>query len=251
MKRSAFAALLAALTLSACIVDISQPTRAPVVDGNVRIIDRFPGAHPNPAADQWWTQRRLDDGQLALVDLRGTPAVRADVPGGGLMGRRVQASLAATPFLRWSWFLEPTAFGGGPGTGQERGLRLMIHFKSAERPWMEELSSWIWAAPAEWDRTIVIGFGGVGAARAEQALHRKWALDDAGRSILLREPRPQQAGQWHVEAIDLVELHRRFWPTEDPSKVTVTMIAIGGYSGPVPAGVSDAIGYVSEVYLTR
>jgi hypothetical protein len=244
-------ATLGALALLAGCINIQQPTRASVEDGQIRILDRIPGLHRNAAADQWWTQRRVEEGQLAVVDLQGTVAVRADVPGGALMGRRVDAGLAATPYLRWSWYLEPAMFGGGTGSGQERGLRVVVFFRSNERPWAENWSSWIWAAPAEWDRWAEISFGGFGAARAEAGQQRKWIADDAERRIVLREPRTGQAGEWHAEAIDLAELHRRLWPNEDPSQVRITMIAVGGFSGAVPPGLPASIGYVSEVLLSR
>jgi hypothetical protein len=246
-----FFAALGALALLAGCAGQQPQSRAPVEDGQIRVLDRIPGLHRNAAADQWWTRRRAEEGQLAVVDLQGTVAIRADVPGGALMGRRVDAGLAATPFLRWSWYLEPAIFGGGAGTGEERGLRVVVFFKSGERPWTENWSSWLRAAPAEWDRWAEISFGGFGAARAEAGQQRKSAADDAGRRLALREPRTGQAGEWHVEAIDLAELHRRFWPNEDPSKVRITMIAVGGFSGPVPPGLPASIGYVSEVILSR
>lgn len=246
-----FLAILGALVLLAGCAKVEPTSRAPVIDGNIRILDRIPGLHANAAADQWWTSRTSGGGQLAVVDLQGTVAVRADVPGGALMGRRVDATLSATPFLRWSWYLEPDAFGGGPGSGQERGLRVVVFFRSIERPWTEEWTSWLWSSPAEWDRTVQISFGGHGAARADLALQRKSATDPAGRVIPLREARPGQAGAWHVEAIDLVELHRRFWPNEDPANVRIAMIAMGGYSGEVPAGLPAWVGYVADVHLSR
>lgn len=244
-------AALAALALLAACGRIEQPTRAPVVDGQIRVLDRIPGLHRNAAPDQWWSQRGIEQGQLAVVDLQGAASVRADAPGGTLMGRRVDAALTATPYLRWSWYLEPGVFGGGPGGGQERGMRVLVFFRSAERPDIERWSSWLWAAPAEWDRWATIAFGGTGAPRVEAAAQRKWAQDETGRAIALREPRPGQAGEWHVETIDLLELHRRLWPGEETAGVRVTMIAVGGFSGPLPPGAHGPIGYVSEVFLSR
>jgi hypothetical protein len=246
-----FLAVLGALVLLAGCAKLEQPTRAAVVDGHIRVLDRIPGQHPNAAPDQWWSSRTAGQGQLAVVDLQGTLAVRADMPGGSLMGRRVDAALTATPYLRWSWYLEPLAFGGGPGTGQERGLRVVVFYRSTERPAIEDWRSWLRVSPAEWDRSVQISFGGHGAARAEQAMQRKAVGDDAGRTIPLREPRTEQAGAWHVEAIDLAELHRRFWPNENPANVRVAMIAFGGYAGEVPPGLPGWVGYVADVVLSR
>lgn len=243
--------LACVLALAAGCAGGGAVSRAPVVDGQVRILERIPGLHANAAPDQWWTQRRANEGPLAIVDLQGTVAVRPDVPGGALMGRRVDAALTATPYLRWSWYLEPTLFGGGPGAGEERGLRIVVFFRSAERPWSETMSSWLRRSPPEWDRWAEITFGGVGAARAEQALQRKSIADDAGRRTQLREPRAGQAGEWHVEAIDLVEVYRRLWPNEDPAKVRIALVAVGGFSGPLPPGSPASIGYIAEAFLTR
>lgn len=229
----------------------AQATRASVVDGTIRLLDRIPGAQANAAPEQWWTRRQTNEGPLTVVDLQGTLAIRPDAPGGSLMARRVDASLAATPFLRWSWYLEPSVFGGGPGTGQERGLRMVVFFRSVDRPFSERLASWAFVEPAEYDHWVEISFGGFGAARAEMAQQRKWTADDSGRRIVLREPRAEQAGNWHVEAIDLNELFKRFWPSGDPSKMRIVMVGLGGFSGNVPEGVPGAIGYISEAYLTR
>ncbi|MBN9496451.1 MAG: DUF3047 domain-containing protein [Alphaproteobacteria bacterium] len=255
-KHIVIAAVL--LVLAACASGPSgnapapaQATRASVVDGTIRLLDRIPGAQSNPAPEQWWTRRQANEGPLTVVDLQGTLAIRPDAPGGSIMARRVDASLAATPFLRWSWYLEPSVFGGGPGTGQERGLRMVVFFRSVDRPFSERLASWAFVEPAEYDHWVEISFGGFGAARAEMAQQRKWTADESGRRIVLREPRAEQAGNWHVEAIDLNELYKRFWPSGDPAKMRIVMVGLGGFSGPVPDGVPGAIGYISEAYLTR
>jgi hypothetical protein len=247
----AAAALLVLAACSGGAPATGPATRASVVDGTIRILDRIPGTQANPAPEQWWTRRTGNEGPLTIVDLQGALAVRPDAPGGSLMARRVDASLTATPFLRWSWYLEQAVFGGGAGTGQERGLRLVVFFRSVDRPFSERMASWAFVEPAEFDHWVEVSFGGFGAGRAEAAQQGKWAADEAGRRIVLREARGEQAANWHVEAIDLGELYRRFWPNGDPAKTRIVMVGLGGFSGPLPEGVPGAIGYVSEVYLTR
>jgi hypothetical protein len=46
------------------------------------------------------------------------------------MGRRLATSLTSTPYLRWTWYLEPAIFGGGPGVGLERGVRVVVYFRN-------------------------------------------------------------------------------------------------------------------------
>jgi hypothetical protein len=119
------------------------------------------------------------------------------------------------------------------------------------RPGLERYTSWTGIGTSEWDRFVEISFGGFGAARAEEARLAKWVTDDQGRKLNLRDPRTGQAGAWHVEAVDLAEVHRHFWPNENPAGVQITLISFGGLRGRTPPDVPEAIGYVAEVTLSR
>jgi|GEM_PF-3246395 len=240
---------LALLALGGCA---SPPPRGTVVDGGLRILaDGVPGVHGNADQRQWWTSRPSNSGDLALVDLQGAISLRADAPGGMLMGRRLATSLAATPYLRWTWYLEPAIFGGGPGVGLERGVRVIVYFRSPQRSSSDRYKSWVGLAPSEWDRSVEIAFGGFGAGRVDGATQSKWATDSAGRRLELRPPRAGQAGVWHVEAIDLSEVYRYFWPNETLDEVQIAIVAAGGFSGNVPPEAGIAIGYIAEISISR
>lgn len=244
------AILAACAVLAACA---APPARAPVVDGTVRLLERNLLATPDglASASEWRIDRPHAAAPLALVDLDGAVAVRADSPAGTLIGRRLATTIGATPFLRWSWYLEPAAYGGGPGEGTERGLRMRVHFRSPARPALERYRSFLGMQPPEWDRFIEIGFAGAGVARADEARLAKWATDDKGRKLELREPRAGQAGAWHVEGIDLAEIHRHFWPDEAPATVQITLVSLGGLPGRLPDNVPPTIGYLAEIVLSR
>ncbi|MBI3503930.1 MAG: hypothetical protein HY059_03750 [Proteobacteria bacterium] len=242
-------AILAALLVSACA---DPAPRALVVDGSLRVLERgVPGVHPGANIEEWQITRGFDEGQLNLMELQGSVVVRANAPGGATMGRRIATTIGATPYLRWSWYLEPTQFGGGPGDGSERGMRLLVYFRSPARPTLERYGSWVGMPTAEWDRFVEISFGGFGAGRPEEARQSKWVSDDQGRKLTLRDPRTGQTGTWHVEAVDLAEVHRHFWPGENPATVQVTLISFGGLPGEVPETVPAPIGYVAEITLSR
>lgn len=68
-KNIVIAAIL--LVLAACSSGPSgqapapaQATRASVVDGTIRLLDRIPGAQANAAPEQWWTRRQANEGQI-------------------------------------------------------------------------------------------------------------------------------------------------------------------------------------------
>jgi hypothetical protein len=249
MKR--LLAVFAACTLLAACA--APPPRAPVIDGAVRLLDRSLLATTDgmASAREWQVNRPTGTSPLALVDLEGTVAVRADAPAGTTMGRRLATTVGATPFFRWSWYLEPTAFGGGPGEGAERGMRVRVHFRSPSRPPLERYGRFVGMQPPEWDRYVEFGFSGFGTARADEARLWKWAADDKGRKLELREPRARQAGAWHVESIDLAEVHRHFWPGEDPAAIQITLVSLGGLPGSMPEGVPPTIGYLADIVLSR
>lgn len=242
-------AMAATLLLAACA---APAPRAVVVDGSLRLLERgVPGIHQGANAQEWQMARGLNDGQLNVMELQGSVVVRANAPGGATMGRRIATTIGATPYLRWSWYLEPTQFGGGPGDGSERGIRLIAFFRSPTRPGMERYAGWVGVPAAEWDRYVEISFGGFGAPRAEEARLAKWVTDDKGRKLNLRDPRIGQAGAWHVEAIDLAEVHRHFWPNENPAGVQVTLISFGGLRAKTPPDTPESIGYIAEITLSR
>ncbi|MCZ8312964.1 MAG: hypothetical protein O9320_19115 [Magnetospirillum sp.] len=230
----------------------SAPPRGSIVDGGLRLFaDGVPGVHGNADQRQWWTSRPNGAGDLALVDLQGSIALRADAPGGMQMGRRLSTALTATPYLRWTWYLEPAVFGGGPGAGLERGMRVTIYFRTPNRSASGGYLAFLGMGAEEWDRSVEIAFGGFGAGRSDGATQSKWAVDNAGRRLELRPPRTGQAGAWHVEAIDLSEVYRYFWPGESLEDVQIAIIAAGGFSGRVPPEAGIAIGYVAEISISR
>ncbi len=241
--------LVAALLLAAC----SGPApRAVIVDGSIKVLDRgVPGIQPGASSGEWMVVRGAKDGQLNVMDLQGAVVVRPDSPGGSWMGRRVATTIGATPYLRWSWYLEPLQFAGGPGEGTERGVRIVVFFRSLQRPSIERYAGWVGVPGPEWDRFVEFDFGGFGAARAEDARFSKWVSDDAGRKLALREPRAGQAGLWHAEAVDLTEVHKHFWPAEDPGNVQIVMVAVGGLRATVPPQATVAIGYLADVSLSK
>lgn len=211
--------------------------------------------------DPWWRSPPEGPNLFTVVDIQGAPALEVEAPEAGqpttsVLGRRVAVPLLAMPYLQWAWYLEPAIFGGGPGDGLDRGLRVRIGFYGGA-PGTPQLTDRLFTGPSGYplyDRTIDITFGGIGAPRPEDSVQRMTAVDDRGITYELRKGNFGQAGSWKLEALDLAKLYQQFWPHDHINRAQITFIAVGGLGGrptfartggPVP------LGYVAEISLTR
>lgn len=253
-------ALALVLTASAC--GGRPPTPLAETGGRAAVLGPDPGFNPAALSDPWWRSPPHDTGLFAVVDLKDTPALEIKAPDAGqpttaVLGRRLAVPLLAMPYLQWAWYLEPAIFGGGPGDGLDRGLRLTIGFYGGA-PGTPQLTDRLFGTgPAGYplyDRRLEITFGGIGAPRPEDAAQHMTAIDDKGVSYELRKPNFSQAGSWKLEALDLGKLYKQFWPRDRINLAQITFVAVGGLGGrPSIAQTTGPIplGYVAEISLTR
>lgn len=253
-------ALALVLTAAACAERPLPPL--PEAGGRALILGPDPGFDTAAPKDPWWRAPPRGAARFAVVDLRGTAALEIQAPEGGepttsVLGRRLAVPLLAMPYLQWAWYLEPAIYGGGPGDGLERGLRMSVGFYGGAPETPQLTDRLFGTGPSGYplfDRRIDVTFGGVGAPRAEDAAQRMTAVNDKGVAYELRRGDFGQAGDWKLEALDLGKLYQQFWPQDRMNHVQITFVAFGGLNGrPTFARTTGAVplGYVAEVALTR
>ena len=252
-------AFLRAATGGAVVGACAGPAPAPsleALDGSRQLV-LGPTAEFDPARPpEGWSLVRPEAGAgFATVAIAGRPALRIDAPAGATLARATDARLLATPFISWAWSLETPLYGGGPGDGLQRGLRLVVGFRGGARSDILSPEGWFRSDrgfPAH-DRRLEIALGGVGAARPEFASIELAAVPEAGQRRLLRGPvpAPTQTGGWHQETADLAALYRGFWPGDRAVDAAIAFVGIGGLPARLPDGVPPTIGHVVEIQLTR
>jgi hypothetical protein len=231
------------------------PAPLATAGGRSLVLGPEPGFSPAALPADWFLAPSRSAARFRVVDLSGISVLRVEAPGGPLLGRRLAMPLLATPYLHAGWYLDPGLYGGGARDGLPRGLRLVIGFKGGT-PMGAQLVDRVFTGdlPAH-DHFMELRFGGIGAARPEEAWQEFAALNDRGLRRTLRAAERGQAGRWHVEAVDLSALYREFWPRDRVAQVEIAYIAVGGlqhFMPPPPDGSAAApAGYVAEILLTR
>ena len=108
--------------LSGCAV-VPQASVAP--EGLLQVLGPFPGFSPVELPGDWAIEKNgeLDVSQLQIMDMQGVPSLK--VTNGAdsfVIVRRTQAMMLATPFLSWSWNIEP------PSASGYHPVRLVVGF---------------------------------------------------------------------------------------------------------------------------
>ena len=254
-SRSSFA-LAALLALTACA---EPPAPAlTTVGGRALILGPDPGFDPARSGPPWWRSPERAANRFALVDLEGRLVMRIDAPApnqpsNSAIGRRVDVPILSMPYLHWAWYLEPEIFSGGPGDGLDRGLRLTVGFYGGHPRSPQLTDRWFGGPngmPAH-DRRLDIVFGGIAQPRADLASQHLSVVSDQGVRRQLRPP-GDQAGEWKLEALEIAELYRTFWPQDRLERVNIVFLGVSGLAGRVPATTPPLpLGYVAEISLTR
>jgi hypothetical protein len=257
-RRHALRGAVSALLLGAVLAGCAERPPAPLAmtNGRAIVIGPEPGFDPDAPPKDWFRVPARGASAFRVVELSNVPVLRIDAPGGALLGRRVAMSLLATPYLHIGWYLDPALQGGGAGDGLARGLRVVVGFKGGT-PGGPQLVDRVFTGdfPA-YDRTIEFRLAGLGATRPEDAVAEFLAISDRGLRRQLRPSAHGQAGQWHLEALDLTEIYRGFWPRDRMGQVEIAFVAVGGLQHQIPPaltadGKAVPIGYVAEILLTR
>jgi len=165
------------------------------------------------------------------------------------VGRRLDVSLIAGPYLRWAWYLEmaPHRESGnsrsGTLTAPRNPLRLRIAFHGGPRekedtrnlPWVatgvpsyDRLLDLVW----EWQSATYTKAGGA---------HLRCSIP-----CIPIQKRLGDTNQWWLEAADLEKIYRHFWPEDYLTEVRVVFIALVLEPSSMPM-----VGYLADLNLRR
>ena len=91
-------------------------------NGSMNVLGPIPAFEPNALPRDWVTEGKPGRGQLAVVEREGVPALRVVNGQHNFVSvKPTRASLLATPYLSWSWNMEPQESGSHP-------VRLVVGF---------------------------------------------------------------------------------------------------------------------------
>jgi len=148
---------LSLVLLSGCAV--KQATVAP--EGLLNVLGPFPGFSAVDLPGDWVIESDgdLGDAQLTVVNKDGVPAIKV-INGEGefIVVRRTRAMMLATPYLSWSWNIEPPAATGF------HPVRLVIGFAGVGDPdskggWKAQSFSMLGSRLPEHDRAVSLTWG--------------------------------------------------------------------------------------------
>ncbi len=233
-------AVLITISLTGCTLERASVTP----EGLLTVLGPLPGFSTDELPDDWALESDGDIGrqQLRVVTKDGLPALRiANGKSSFIVVRRTKAMLLSTPFLSWSWNIEPPS---APGFHPVRVIVGFYGGNPASGSWGGQPLQRLGSRLPPHDRAISLTWG-------ESALQRG-ALDLPTGSSARAAPRytvrggRENAGTWWLETVDLAELYARAWPDDDASRAQIMFIGIAA-----PGGRRPAPAYISGILLSR
>jgi len=226
--------------LAGCTVDRAAVTP----EGLLNVLGPLPGFSPAKLPGDWALESDgdLTESQLRVVTKDGLPALRvSNGEKAFVIVRRTRAMLLSTPYLSWSWNIDPPS---APGF---HPVRLIVGFHGgdpASGSWGGQVFKWLGTRLPPHDRAISLTWG-------ESALQRG-TLDLSQGATGRTAPRytvrggRENAGTWWLENVDLADLYSRAWPADDPSRAQIMFIGIAAPANRPPAPVN-----ISGMVLSR
>ena len=182
---------------------------------------------PLPAG--WWhrTFWTRSAAEYALAQKDGVAALRVSTDdSASMLVRFVDIDLAAYPTLYWKWFVEKpidSALDERTDDGDDHPARLYIAFTNAngERRALEII----------WGNRL-LGRGDV----KFRGSFPHYVANGGNEKI----------GRWHDEQVDLMALFKRFWPDDQPDRITdIAIFCDSDETG------ASSIAYIADVRLER
>jgi hypothetical protein len=228
------------LILSGCA--IKQANVAP--EGLLSVLGPFPGFSPENLPDDWTIEKNgsWDVKQLRVVTKNGMPSLKiTNGEDSFIVVRRTKAMMLATPFLSWSWFIEP------PSTSGYHPVRMVIGFYGgdpASRSGGNQPFRWLGSSLPAHDRAMSLTWGESALQRGTLTAPPAGSANAAPR-YTVRGGR-ENAGSWWLETVDLSDLYRQIWPQDDSARAQVVFIGIAASARRAPAPA-----HVSSITLSR
>jgi len=216
---------------------VEQAAVAP--EGLLNVLGPFPGFSPVELPGDWALEATNDlaPEQLQVTKIDGVPSLRVtNGEGAFTLVRRTRALMLATPFLSWSWNIEP------PSTTGYHPIRIVVGFiTDRNENWREAPEQRLGDALPIHDKAITLTWGESALQRGTMFVPKDTIQRSAAR-YTVRGGR-ENAGAWWLETVDLSDLYKRAWPNEDTSYVQVVFIGIAAPGGrePAPANVSGIL----------
>lgn len=225
-------------TLSGC--EIKQ---ASVVapEGLLNVLGPFPGFTPVALPGDWAIEKDgdLTEEQLKVVNKEGVPALKiTNGEDSFIVVRRTDAMMLATPFLSWSWFIEP------PSTSGFHPIRMVIGFYGGDPASPSRGSEplrWLGSSLPAHDRALSLTWSESALQRG--TLNKPEAENPRAAPRYTVRGGRENAGSWWLETVDLSDLYRQAWPKDEMGSVKVVFIGIAAAGGrePAPAHVSGIV----------
>ncbi|MFQ5765878.1 MAG: hypothetical protein ACE5GT_13220 [Rhodospirillales bacterium] len=206
------------------------------------VLGPVPAFEPNPVPLDWITEGTVGDGQLAVVERAGVPALRVvNGPRSFVTAKPTAASLLATPYLSWAWNMEPQEKGTHP-------VRLVVGFHGGNpesRRWGSPPAGRSATALPPHDRAVVIIWSESALQRGTITKPMSTKPQQAASRYAARGGR-ENTGAWWLETVDLSDIYRRTWPGDDPARARISFIGVAAAAGKAPSPA-----YISGIRLSR
>lgn len=224
----------------------SQPVARTGFDGQISIIPSVALFENNELPDDWVRQGTLGEDSVQATSALKVPALKVTSHSSAfVVARRTDASLLATPFLNWAWYMEPQ----GKGTHNVQiaiGLNPKTAKDSAETSVFDfSLKQALGTKLPDYQKVILLNWG-------NSALQRGTYYKPVARSgqpstirYTVRGGR-ENTRKWIIETVDLSRIYQYAWPNENQQNIQVSFIGFAASKGD-----ESVSGYFSGLRLSR
>jgi hypothetical protein len=208
------------------------------------VLGPFQDFSPEDLPDDWAIEKNgsLNVNQIRIITKAGMPSLKiTNAEDSFIVVRRTNAMMLATPFLSWSWLIEP------PSTSGYHPVRVVVGFFGGVlggRSVSSQSFRWLGSSLPTHDRSMSLTWG-------ESALQRGTLVSpppdssNVAPQYTVRGGR-ENTGSWWQETVDLSDLYSKIWPQDNSANVRVVFIGIAAVAGHVPAPV-----HMSGITLSR
>lgn len=209
-------------------------------EGLLQVLGPLAGFSPTRLSHDWVVESagKITERQLRAVTKDGRSALRvSNARKPFIIVRRTKAMLLSTPYLSWSWNIEPPAPAGF------HPVRIVVGFHGGDPAggsWGGRALTWLGSRLPAYDRAIALTWGRSALQRGTLELS-----PGVAPGYTVRGGR-ENAGRWWSEDVDLADLYARAWPGDDASRVQIAFIGIAAAAGQRPATA-----YISAIRLSK